>query len=51
MRNWLQKHLNFIWPDESINIPIGDKLKSPIKISNQVFNVDDHQSFSDSDSN
>jgi hypothetical protein len=51
MRNWLQKHLNFIWKDENINIPIGNKLDSPIQISKDIFDVDNHQSFSDTDSN
>jgi len=50
MRNWLQKHLNLIWKDENINIPVGNKLDSPIEITKDIFDVENHQSFSDSDS-
>lgn len=49
MRTWLQKHLNLIWKDEDINIPVGNKLDSPIEITKDIFDVEDHQSFSDSE--
>lgn len=49
MRDWLNKHLQAIWPEEGINIPLGNKFDKPLKIDNKIFNIDDHQPY-DSDS-
>jgi hypothetical protein len=51
MRGWLQKHLPMIWPDEDINIPLGDKTDSPIKISNDIFDISSHAPTEDDSSN
>lgn len=51
MRDWLNKHLRIIWPDENINIPVGDKTDSPIEVTKNIFDIEAHvHSDSDSDS-
>jgi hypothetical protein len=49
MRDWLNKHLQLIWPEENINIQLGNKFDKPLKINEDIFNIDDHQ-VDDSDS-
>jgi hypothetical protein len=50
MRNWLNKHLNLIWADENINIPLGDKNESPIEIIKNIFDIEAHEPGSESSS-
>lgn len=39
MRDWLNKYLNLTYPEEGINIPVGDKTDSPIEISKDIFDI------------
>jgi len=50
MINWLNKHLNLIWVDENIEIPLGNKLDSPIKLTKDIFDITAHDPGSESDS-